>query len=134
MTSTFIKSLDLTLDNAQRSQEAIGNYGYIGIGSGTLVVNGTMEVYFADGALYDKFLNNEYTSVSVGSTDPSGNGYVLSLPRVNLSTAKVVSGSKDQDLMASFEIMALADDNNAIAGLRKTIILDRFGAALAPLV
>lgn len=133
LTSTFIKSLNLTIDNVQRSQEAIGTLGYIGIGSGTLAVTGTMEVYFSSGALYDKFLANTHTSLTVGSVDPEGNGYVLTLPRVNLTTAKIVAGAKDQDLMASFEIMALADDQNAVAGLRKTIFIDRFGAALAPL-
>lgn len=133
LVSTFIKSLNLTVDNLQRGQEAIGTLGYIGIGSGTLAVTGTMEVYFADGALYDKFLANTYTSLTVGSVDPAGNGYVITLPRLNLTTAKVVAGAKDQDLMASFEIMGLADDQNAVAGLRKTIFIDRFGAALAPL-
>jgi hypothetical protein len=133
LTGTFIKSLNLTVDNVQRSQEAIGNFGYIGIGSGTLDVKATMEVYFADGALYDKFIANTYTSLTVGSTDPSGNGYILTLPRVNLMSAKVVAGAKDQDLMASFEVMAVADDANAIAGLRKTIFIDRVGTALAPL-
>lgn len=133
LTTTFIKSLDLSIDNVQRSQEAIGNYGYVGIGSGTLAVTGSMEVYFSDGALYDKFVDNTYTSVMVGSQDPSGNGYVISLPRVNLMSASVSAGSKDQDLMATFEFQALADDANAVSALRKTIFVDRFGAALAPL-
>ncbi len=133
MTTTFIKSLDLSIDNAQRSQEAIGNYGYIGIGSGTLAVTGSMEVYFSDGSLYDKFVDNVYTSIMVGSQDPAGNGYVFTFPRVNLMSASVSAGSKDQDLMASFEIQALADDNNAVPALRKTLFVDRFGAALTPL-
>lgn len=133
LTSTFIKSLNLTVDNAQRSQEAIGNYGYVGIGSGTLVVTATMEAYFADGALYDKFLNNTYTSIVVGTQDPSGNGYIITLPRVNIRSATIVAGAKDQDLMASMELSALADDANAVSALRKTLFIDRVGAALAPL-
>lgn len=133
LTSTFIKSLALTLDNVQRSKEAIANYGYVGIGSGTVRVTASLEAYFADGALYDKFLANTYTSIVVGAQDPSGNGYITTLPRVNLTSAKIVAGSKDQDLMASFELQALADDANAITALRKTIFFDRVGAALAPL-
>ena len=46
---------------------------------------------------------------------------------------KITAGAKDQDLMASFELMALADDANATAGLRKTIFFDRVGTALAAL-
>lgn len=133
LSSTFVKSLNLTVDNVQRSQEAIANYGYVGIGSGTLAVTAQMEAYFANGDLYDKFLNNVYTSVVVGSQDPAGNGYILTLPRVNIRSAKIVAGSKDQDLMASLELSALADDANAIPALRKTIFIDRVGAALVPL-
>lgn len=133
LSSTFIKSLNLTLDNVQRSQEAIGTLGYIGIGSGTVQVKATMEVYFSDGSLYDKFVANTYTSLTVGSVDAAGNGYVVSMPRVILTSAKIVAGSKDADLMASFELMALSDDANAVVGLRKTIFIDRFGVALPPL-
>lgn len=133
LTSSFVKSLNLSIDNVQRAQEAIANFGYVGIGSGTLKVTASMEVYFADGALYDKFLNNTYTSIVVATQDPAGNGYVVTLPRVNLMSSKIVAGGKDQDLMASFELQALADDTNAIVALRKTILLDRVGAALTPL-
>lgn len=129
LSSTFIKSLQLTIDNVQRAQEAIANFGYVGIGSGTLAVTGTMEAYFADGALYDKFLDNIYTSIVVGTQDPAGNGYILTLPRVNLVSARLTAGAKDQDLMASFEIRALADDQNSTPALRKTIFIDRVGAA-----
>lgn len=133
LSSTFIKSLSLSVDNVQRSQEAIGTYGYVGIGSGTLAVTASMSAYFADGSLYDKFVANTYTSIVVGAQDPSGNGYIVTLPRVNLTSAKVVAGSKDADLMADFELTALSDDANADATLRKTIFIDRVGAALTPL-
>jgi hypothetical protein len=133
LTTTFIKSVDLTLDNVQRSQEAIANFGYIGIGSGTVAVSGTMEVYFSSGDLYQKFVDNVYTSLAIGSQDPAGNGYVVGLPRIQLMSSNIVAGAKDQDMMASFEFMALSDDANAVPALRKTIFLDRFGVALAPL-
>jgi hypothetical protein len=130
LSGTFIKTLDLTADNVLRLQEAIANFGAVGIGAGTLAVSGTLEAYFADGTLYDKFLANTYTSVTVGAQDPSGNGYIVTLPRVNLKSAKLVAGAKDQDFMASFEIVALSDDANADATLRKTIFMDRVGAAV----
>jgi hypothetical protein len=129
MTGQFIKSLDITLDNVQRAQEAIGNFGLIGVGSGTVKVTGTMDMYFSNGNMYDKFLASTYTSVIVSTQDPSGNGYVLTLPRVQLMKGKVVAGAKDQDVMATFEIEAFSDDANANAALRKTVILDRVGVA-----
>ena len=130
LTGQFIKSLDFTLDNVQRAQEAIGNFGLIGVGSGTVKVTGTMDMYFSSGAMYDKFLASTYTSVIVSSQDPSGNGYVFQFPRVQLMKGKVTAGAKDQDVMATFEIEAFSDDANAVVALRKTLIIDRVGVAI----
>jgi hypothetical protein len=133
LTSTFIKSLVLNLDNSQRAQEAIANFGYVGIGSGSVAVTGTIEAYFADGSLYDKFIANAYSSLVLGTQDSAGNGYVFSMPRINFLSDKITAGAKDQDLMASIEFRALSDDANATVALQKTLIIDRVGAALVPL-
>lgn len=130
LASTFIKTLSLDYENALRGQEAIGTLGLVGVGTGTIACKGNMEVYFANGDLYDKFLANTYTSLAVSTQDAAGNGYVITLPHVNLSTAKIVAGAKDQDLMATFDFMGLADDGNADSTLRKTIFIDRVGVAV----
>jgi len=130
LTSTFIKTLTLDYDNALRPQQAIGQLPLVGVGSGTIAVKGSLEAYFADGALYDKFLSNAYTQIIVSSQDASGNGYVFTMPRVSLMNSKITAGAKDQDLMATFDFMALSDDSNAVAGLRKTLFIDRIGVAL----
>ena len=130
LTSTFIKSLSFDYDNNHRAQQAIGTLGLVGVGSGTIQCKGTMEMYFADGAMYDKFLANTYTSISVASIDQVGAGYVLTFPKINLMDSKITAGAKDQDLMATFNFMAVADDSNATAALRKTVFIDRVGPAL----
>lgn len=130
LTSTFIKSLGLTIDNSLRPQEAIGTYGLVGVGVGTLAVSGTAEIYFADGSLFDKFLADVYTSFTVSTKDVNGNGYVFSFPRVKLTSGKVNAGGKDADLMASFTWEAFADINNADPTLRQTLFIDRFGDAV----
>lgn len=134
LTSTFIKSLSMTVDNSLRGQEAIGNYGLVGVGVGTFVANGSLEMYFADGAMYDKFLADTYTAISLSTQDTDGHGYVITFPRVMLTSAKIDAGSKDSDLMASFNWEAFADIDNADSTLRKTMFIDRFGAAVTPLV
>lgn len=130
LTSTYIKSLSIDYDNVLRPQAAIGSLPLVGVGAGTVQCKGSIEAYFADGALYDKFLNNTYTSLTVASQDAAGNGYVFTMPRVNLMNAKIVAGAKDQDLMATFDYQAFSDDANAVVGLRRTIFIDRVGAAL----
>lgn len=128
--NTYIKSMTLDIDNTLRAQDAIGNLGAVGIGVGTFSCKGSLEVYFSDGAMYDKFLNDVYTSIVVSSQDAQKNGYVFTFPRVQLTSAKVQAGAKDTDLMASFEYEAYADINNATPALRKTLIIDRVGAAV----
>lgn len=130
LASTFIKSMSLDIDSGLRVQDAIGFLGAVGIGIGTFVAKGSLEVYFADGAMFQKFLNDVYTSITLSTKDAAGNGYVFTFPRVMLTSAKVVAGGKDSDLMASFEYTAYADKPNANATLRQTVFIDRFGAAV----
>ena len=125
LTGTSIKSLTLDVDNALRVQDAIGVLGAAGIGSGTLSVSGTMEVYLADGTMYDKFVNNTASSLSWSAVDTAGNGYVFTLPNVKYSDAKVTGGSLNSDAMLSMPFTALMD-----AATLKTIIIDRVGAGV----
>ncbi len=132
LTSTYIMSMSIDMDSALRQQKALQNLGMVGAGIGTFVVSGSIEVYFADGTLYDKFLNDTYTSLIVSSADAANYGYVLSFPKVMLTKAKIEAGSRDTDIMASFEWVAYADVANATAALRKTMFMDRLGPAVTP--
>lgn len=123
LANTFVKSLKLDLDNAVRAQDAVGVFGTAGVASGTLKVTGTLEVYFADGALYDKFLNNTATSLSFKALDGAGNGYTFTLPKMKYSDGKINAGALDQDVMVSLPFQALLDPTSG-----HTIIIDRIGA------
>lgn len=123
---TFIKSVDLSIDNSLRAQTAIGSLGAVGVGTGTLQISGTIEVYLVDGTMYDKFLNNTASSLSLRASDGAGNGYVITLPKIKYSDAKVVAGSLDQDVMLSMPFTALLDPVTS-----KMIIVDRAGVAVS---
>lgn len=126
LSGTFIKSLKLNLDNKLRAQDAIGVLGAAGVAPGTIEVTGEMEVYLADGTMYDKFINNTASSVIWSMKDGAGNGYALTLPKVKYSDAKVQAGGLDQDVMLSMPFTGLMDATTA-----KTLLLDRFGVAVA---
>lgn len=132
LTSTSIKSITLDIDSNLRAQEALGTLGLVGVGLGTIMCKGNLEVYFADGTQYDKFIGDVYTSLIFSTKDVSGNGYVVTMPKVMLTAGKVEAGGRNTDLMASFQYEALADRTNAVVALRKTIIIDRMGTAVAP--
>jgi hypothetical protein len=129
ITGTFVKSVQLTFDNALRSQEAICSLGAVGIGSGTINLTGTLSVYFADGTLFDKFKANTNSSIIFSSLDTAGNGYVFSIPVANISSWKVGAGSKDQDMMVDLNFTGLRDASNADATLQKAIFIDSVGTA-----
>jgi hypothetical protein len=130
VTGTYIKSMTVNVDNTLRGQKALSNLGNVGIGTGDFKVTGQLEVYFANGTMYDKFLNDTYTQLVVATQDTDGNGYVLTLPRALLMQGKVVAGGKNQDSMLSFEYSAFSDDENAVEALRKTMFIDRVGEAI----
>jgi hypothetical protein len=132
LTSTSIKSIGFDIDSGLRPQDAAGTRGLVGVGIGTFLAKGKLTVYFADGALYDKFKNDAYTSFTVSTQDTAGNGYVITYPKAQLTNAKIVAGSKDTDIMAEFDYTAYSDKGNASPALRKTMFIDRVGAAVAP--
>ena len=132
LTSTSIKSITLDIDSALRAQDAAGTLGLVGVGIGTFKVSGKLTVYFANGSLFTKYLNDTYTSFTVQTTDTAGNGYVITIPKAMLSNGQVLAGGQDTDMMAEFDYTAYADKTNAVAALRQTIFIDRVGAAVAP--
>lgn len=128
LTNTFVKKLDVSIDNSLRSQSALANMGAVGLGVGDFNPTGSFDAYFADGIQFDKFLNDQYTALTFGTQDSAGNGYVVTLPRVQLMTCKVQAGGKNQDVMASFTFTGFADLANATTALQQTIFVDRVGA------
>jgi hypothetical protein len=123
LAGTYIKSLKLSIDNKLRGRTAIGTLGNVSVGAGAVSVTGTIEVYLADGTMYDKFINNTATSISWTVQDGAGNGYALNLPKVKYSDAKVAAGATDTDCLISMPFTALMD-----ATTGKELIIDRFGA------
>jgi len=133
LSSTFVKSLKLDYDNALRVQGALCTLGAVGIGSGTIVCKATAEIYFAQGALFfDKLVNNGNSEIVFTSFDADGNGYVFTLPAANTGSYKVNASGKDNDMLVTVELTALRDAGNANPALRKTMFIDRIGAAVTP--
>jgi hypothetical protein len=122
LTNTFIKSVKLDIMNNLRARDGIGVLGAVSIGSGEFDVQGTLEIYLADGTLYDKFINNQSTSLQFSVQDGSGNGYAFNVPKLKFRNAKVNAGSKDQDVMLSVPFDGLLDP---VTG--SMLIIDRFG-------
>lgn len=129
LAGTFVKSATIKYDNPLRSQGAVCSIGAVGIGTGTASLTGTLEVYFANGALFDKFESNQNISFTLSTLDNAGNGYVITVPKASLIALKTQAGGKDQDMILSIEFMGLRDNTNTDSTLRQLVFIDRVGQA-----
>jgi len=109
LSGIFLQSLSISLANGLRGIGAVGSLGNVDIGSGRCQVTGRASFYFADGALYEKYLNGTATSLSFRVTDADGNAYVFTLPKVRLTRGSIAAGGPDQDVMADFQFQAVRD-------------------------
>ena len=127
ITATYVKSVSLDFDNSLRSQEAVGTLGAVAIAAGTINCTANVSVYFANKDLFTKFRQNQNTSLIFASTDMEGNGYIITLPNVNITSFKSNAGGKDQDQMAELNVTALEDRKNTNPALRRVVFIDRIG-------
>ena len=105
----YANSISIELDNALRSQEAVGTLGLIGIEYGRAKVTGSLEIYFADSALFAKYRAATAVSLKMFVTDPNGKGYIITLPKAKFTKMEIVAGSLDQDVFAKADYEAMVN-------------------------
>lgn len=108
--STFyFNSLSIALDNQLRGQEAVGTLGLIGIEAGRMALTGSIELYFENSALFDKFRAATAFGLSFLAQDTAGNAYVVTIPRAKYTQMEIVAGGLDQDIFASAQFEAIVN-------------------------
>jgi hypothetical protein len=100
-------NLSITLDNALRGQEAVGTLGFIGIEAGRLDLTGSIELYFENSSLFDKFRAATAFQLTFMAQDSAGNAYIVNIPRAKYTSMEIVSGGLDQDVFASAEFTTI---------------------------
>jgi hypothetical protein len=101
-------SLQLTVNAGTREQEAIANLGLVGVGIGTIGVEGSLEMYFETRAMYEKYTNFTTSGLAFRLYGSAGE-YVFDLPSIKYTSAEVVIQGKDGDLMARLGFQAFRD-------------------------
>lgn len=107
--STAIKSIELSLEGNLRQQQAVGNKFPVGIAAGRLNLTGKLEAYFADGLMFDHFLDHDTVSLSFPIIDVDKNTYWFTIPAFKVLSDPVSPGGIDQDVMESLEFTAFRD-------------------------
>ncbi len=118
-----VSSFTLQGDNNLRARAAIRNAAPIGIGLGLMSVTGTLEAYFEDRALLDKYRAFTETSLALRFVDSAGNAYVLDVEGVKLTGGEVLIPGQSQDVMAAFTFGAKVGGTSG-----KQISINRFTA------
>jgi len=101
-------NVQFTVENNLRDQPCIGSLALGGIGIGRTNVSGTIEAYFRNRTMFDKYLNFDTVSVSFRAT-LGGDSYVFDFPAVKFTSGEVVAGGNDQDVITSLEFEAKRD-------------------------
>jgi len=121
-TAACFTNVQFTVENNLRDQPCIGSVALGGIGIGRTNVSGTLEAYFRDRTLFEKYLNFSTVSVSFRAT-LGGNSYLFDFPAVKFTSGEVVAGGNDQDVLTSLNFEAKRD---ATSGFMMAI--NRFAA------
>ncbi len=99
----YFNSLSINVDNAMRTQEAVGLLGLIGVEAGRLSVTGSIELYFENGTLFNKYRTANSFSLTFAAQDREGNAYIVTIPRAKYTQMEIVAGGRDADIFASAE-------------------------------
>ena len=122
-TDLYISELSFSLNNNVRGLRAIGSIANVDIGVGTCEITGTMNVYFLDSTLYDKYLAGTSTGLSFAVEDSLGNCYVYTFPAIEIETDAINSGGQNADVMENIGWRAKRDTNTDCQ-----IQIDKFSA------
>ncbi|UTC29075.1 tail tube protein [Brevundimonas phage vB_BpoS-Marchewka] len=124
--STAIQSITMNGNNNLRDQNAVSYKFPAGIGAGRMEITGNLVAYFADGSLWDKFIEHRTVSIEFSIEDVLGNHYEYTVPAANFTTDTVNPPGGNQDVMENMEFGAKRD---AVTGCE--IQIDRYSSILA---
>lgn len=123
--ATALQSISIELDGNLREQMAVGSKFPVGISAGRLNLTGTITAYFADGYMFDRFLNHTTASLSFPIIDQDKNTYYFTVPSFKITSDPVAPGGIDQDVMETLEFTAFRD-----AATKCMMQVDRFSSVL----
>ncbi len=107
--TAFFSTLNLTVDNNVNAQKGLGQLGARGLANFTVNVTATIEMYFEDLTLYNKYKNSTPFSVAFTLEDGDGNIIVITMPKCKFEELTEPVGGKDEFLMESGSLRALRD-------------------------
>lgn len=109
--SGCVSTLTMLINNNYRARKCIGTLGSTDMIPGTREITGTMNLYFSEGSMYEKFLEGTEFSYSFKVESDDGS-YTFRVPRAKFETAEVVAGGQNTDVMINATWRALFDGSS----------------------
>ena len=83
-----VTSININIDNGMNPLFVVGSAETLEPSIARSRLTGSMEVYFEDTTILDKFIDETETTIQFTLTDPSGNDYIFYLPRVKYNSGQ----------------------------------------------
>lgn len=110
-----ILSLSMSINNNLRTRLQVGTLGAVSVGSGSILITGSLELYLPDATLFDKYLDQTPSSLSFGVTDGAGNGYIIEIPTMRITDGTRPAGGLNTDVVGTFEWQAYMNPTEEIS-------------------
>ena len=121
-----IQGINFTISNNKAEQRAIGDQFPVCTRDGDFVVEGTLTAYFASNTLYQKFVQDQESSISIILNDASdetlatGNTIRIDLPRVNYQDATREIPGRNEDILVEMGFTALPNASDIVITVTTT--------------
>ncbi len=111
-----VTSFGISQGNNLRMRTEVAELGPKSIGAGKSLFSGTLQAYFEDKAIVDKYLNFTETSLAIILEDGLGNVYVFDFPRVHYTDAGRNATGENTDVIADLTWEAFKSATEGITG------------------
>lgn len=108
----IISDAKISLSNNLRETRGLSSLTPSTLGLGQFEVKGSITAYFSEQTLYQKFKNRTQSSLAFNVTDGTNNN-ILSIPALRYTSAKIVAGGKNQDVMVELGFTAFRNSTSS---------------------
>jgi len=105
--SCLLQKVGIEINNNVRGLTSIGNLGFCGVSEGEANISGSLDMYFKDEVMYDKYLASTAFSLSIRVTSNNNDTYIFSLPSCKLNADTINASGKNSDVMENATFQAI---------------------------
>ena len=104
-----VRAVRFNLNANPRQLTAVANKFPIGINLGSFEITGTVEAYFEDATLYDKFIAHSDSSLVFEIDSAEDDRTIITITNLKFTNAAPVGAGLNQDVMVSLDFIAKND-------------------------